>query len=342
MREEDKNGYNNYMVNYIKKVKSAKLILIFGEINLGGGGSKSLISYIQNRIFTGEEVVYIVLRERFAYLKLLIAAIWGRQLIVNGLFCCRSWVVKWIFRTKKRISLYTHESSYYFKQFIGLSGGNQRFLKNVLSKKHVLYASEWQYRNTLTFLDPQRKDFVFECLSIDAPAYNLLGKDWDRPIIGMAGFIQERKGVDRFEELATEASQLKFSWEFVWIGGKAGSKIVPKNTCVNYLGPVDGTLHFLSKIDLLLFTAYEDPLPLVILEAVVLKKRILCYKENGFVDILKGISGVAFFGPEDSNEDILAKAKRLLSNGIDHEAYERIASQFAFTGSFVERLDGIL
>ena len=108
-------------------------------------------------------------------------------------------------------------------------------------------------------------------------------------LVGGMGTVDFRKGVDVFLQVA---SKLKNDVDifFLWVGGQE-EEINYKNFQIdmNRLGleniffqkSVENPLDYLSLFDVFFISSREDPYPLVVLEAAILSKPIICFDRAG-------------------------------------------------------------
>ena len=108
-------------------------------------------------------------------------------------------------------------------------------------------------------------------------------------LVGGMGTVDFRKGVDVFLQVA---SKLKNDVDifFLWVGGQE-EEINYKNFQIdmNRLGleniffqkSVENPLDYLSMFDVFFISSREDPYPLVVLEAAILSKPIICFDRAG-------------------------------------------------------------
>jgi glycosyltransferase involved in cell wall biosynthesis len=117
-----------------------------------------------------------------------------------------------------------------------------------------------------------------------------LGIPEDAKIVCGCGSIEARKGVDIFLKVARQARKSEgFPIHFIWIGGDSESVNTMRRSVessgmsdfVHFVGhKTDVTQHF-DAADLFLLTSREDPFPLVMLEAALRGKAIVCFEQSG-------------------------------------------------------------
>ena len=165
---------------------------------------------------------------------------------------------------------------------------------------------------------------------IDEFANEKLRKQYNIPsnafLVGGMGTVDFRKGVDVFLQVA---KKLKFNSAifFLWVGGQE-NEIEYKNFQVdkNRLGlenvifqtSVENPMDFMSIFDVFFVSSREDPYPLVVLEAAMLSKPIICFdKAGGAMDFVENDCGVVI---EYLNVDgVVDKIKELKENAASIE-----------------------
>ena len=137
------------------------------------------------------------------------------------------------------------------------------------------------------------------------PVFNVMGDKmgWDRPVVAMCGLAQPRKGSDIFLEIARRLEELDFLWIGPWM---------PKEAPLNrechahleslalgnlyYSGLTDNPYAYLRGIDTFLLTSREDPNPLVVAEAMLLKRKVVVFSDTGSSRLLAERFGYVLAG----------------------------------------------
>lgn len=118
---------------------------------------------------------------------------------------------------------------------------------------------------------------------------NQYGIPEDAFLVGGIGTVDLRKGVDIFLQVARKLKDHKEIY-FLWLGGQnteTDYKIFQIDN--NRLGlrnvifqtSVNNPLDFMSSFDVFFVSSREDPYPLVVLEAAMLEKPIICFDKAG-------------------------------------------------------------
>ena len=128
----------------------------------------------------------------------------------------------------------------------------------------------------------------------------------DRPLIGMCGLAQPRKGADIFLDLAVRLPR----YDFLWIGPWAPPETLLNDEtyeryvaldCSNFYatGITENPYAYLRRLDTFLLASREDPNPLVVPEALLLGRKVMAFSETGASADLLARFGYAFTGSPD-------------------------------------------
>ncbi len=108
-------------------------------------------------------------------------------------------------------------------------------------------------------------------------------------LIGGMGTVDLRKGVDVFLQVANKLKDNSNIF-FLWVGGQE-SEIDYKNfqidksrlelNNITFQTSVKNPLDYMALFDIFLVSSREDPYPLVVLEAAMLSKPIICFDKAG-------------------------------------------------------------
>jgi glycosyltransferase involved in cell wall biosynthesis len=108
-------------------------------------------------------------------------------------------------------------------------------------------------------------------------------------LVGGMGTVDLRKGVDIFLQVANKL-KIHNDIYFLWVGGQESeSEYKLFNIDKSRLGlsnvifqtSVDNPLDYMSVFDIFFVSSREDPYPLVVLEAAMLEKPIICFEKSG-------------------------------------------------------------
>ncbi|MDZ7897034.1 MAG: glycosyltransferase family 4 protein [Arcicella sp.] len=224
-------------------------------------------------------------------------------------------------------------------------------VKENLIKNHAIDATKIKVLPSL--LPESALSFESSMIKISA-----LKKQYDIPenafLIGGIGTVDLRKGVDVFLQVAHQLKQEKDIY-FLWVGGQNTEidykifqidkdRLELKN--VVFQTSVDNPLDFMDAFDVFFVSSREDPYPLVVLEAAVLSKPIICFdKAGGAKDFVENDCGfvVDYLDIRTVKERIIElKEKPLLKIELGEnarkKALERHNQETAFQ-TFIEILN---
>ena len=128
----------------------------------------------------------------------------------------------------------------------------------------------------------------------------------DRPLIGMCGLAQPRKGADIFLDVAVRCPQYDFVWIGPWgppdtpLNGETYERYVALD-CPNFYttGLTENPYAHLQRLDAFSLSSREDPNPLVVPEALLLGRKVIAFSETGASATLLARFGYAFTGSPD-------------------------------------------
>lgn len=120
-------------------------------------------------------------------------------------------------------------------------------------------------------------------------------------VIGGMGTVDLRKGVDIFMQVASKLKN-RPDFFFMWVGGQE-KEVEYKNFLIDknrleleniiFQVSVENPLDYMSIFDIFFVSSREDPYPLVVLEAAMLSKPIICFdKAGGAKDFVENDCGV--------------------------------------------------
>ena len=110
-------------------------------------------------------------------------------------------------------------------------------------------------------------------------------------IVCGCGSIEFRKGTDIFLEVASHVSRknLNFPVHFIWVGGEAAmirrvrmqTVSSSLNNLVHFVGQTSSVIPYFEASDIFLLTSREESLSLVMLEAALCERPIICFDQSG-------------------------------------------------------------
>ena len=145
----------------------------------------------------------------------------------------------------------------------------------------------------------------------------------DKTRIGMCGDLNDRKNFDLFYRLAVENTE----YNFLWVGGKdikltLKGKKQPNN--LYWIPHVDNPYPYLNMMDYFFLTSKRDPCPIVVLEALLLNKKIIVIKNNIYTQHDKSLLEGYYELEGDSEDQICQNFSNLkLTKALYHNATDR-------------------
>lgn len=221
--------------------------------------------------------------------------------IVNGK------VVKYLSKTEATILTYVHELESIIKefhedanltfQFSDVYISPSKAVAENLVEKHSVAAEKIFFLN---YYFPIPVDLFQKMSKMDAKEKfkkYLQFSENKFYVVGM-GVGSFRKGIDLFIDAAQITNELKQNIHFVWIGElveeKMKSEILNKiatyqlQNTVTITGQLPYSLNNLLPFDLFILPSREDPYPLVILEAALMKIPSVCFANTGGIQEFVG------------------------------------------------------
>ncbi|MDI9880164.1 glycosyltransferase family 4 protein [Flectobacillus longus] len=205
---------------------------------------------------------------------------------------------------------YIHE----LRMGIEMYNGSQQAINNTLrcTQKFIACANSVKQNLMQQFEIPEQKiDILCSLLPESAQDYHIsstkvdtlkqeLGIPQDAFVVGGMGTIDLRKGTDLFVQLAHILQQQNIY--FLWIGGSHSQndfKIFSIDSQrlglhnIRFVEAVSNPLDYLAVFDIFALTSREDPYPLVVLEAALLQKPMVCFENaGGAQDLIETDAGI--------------------------------------------------
>ena len=128
-----------------------------------------------------------------------------------------------------------------------------------------------------------------------------------RRVVAMSGLAQPRKGPDIFFDLARRLPRYDFLWIGPWeppdttLNGPTVERYRSRPLDNFYVtGLTDNPYAYLRGTDVFVLTAREDPNPLVVVEALLLGKKVVAFSRTGSSRVLLDRFGYVLTGDPDS------------------------------------------
>ncbi len=183
-----------------------------------------------------------------------------------------------------------------------------------------------------------------------SPAHNAAGKVFKkgkRLVVGMCGHGSPRKGSDIFLATAEAAPQCDFLWVGGWAPEDAPENTAYKDFVVKNLpnlyvaGGVDNPFAHIDRMDLFFLSSREDPNPLVLAEAMVLGKPLLCFSKTTAVGDRLGRSAILCHGLPNV-EDAARVLKACTPQKLRAKSFRGLADPWISAFDPKEKMPGIV
>ena len=319
--------------NIINNYKLCTVVLVD---RIATGAEVSISNYIAYKNKNDIQTILIKPESKKSIIKMIVAFIYSKSVIINGLRTFVNPTVILFALLKKGIFIYLHETSWAFENnYINKYKIRTYFLKKILKKQQILCVSKKQEEYIQNHFSAYNTQVIYECIkTIDdvemSPEHiNIL----------MVASLQRRKGVDSFSKLADYAKE-KENWQFYWIGEKIEDNLYLSPN-VNWVGYRNDVATYLKKCNVFFLSSIDDPFPITCLEALYNLKKCVVYENVGTAEIISDIKGCAVYNEYDI-ESMYKAIEKVLSEDLDldkvYEIYVKISSVEAFSS----RLDNIL
>ena len=183
-----------------------------------------------------------------------------------------------------------------------------------------------------------------------APALNAAGEPFEkgeRLVVGMCGHASPRKGSDIFLATAEAAPDC----DFLWVGGWTPDELIENTAYEDFVekkppnlyvaGAVDNPYAHIGQMDLFFLSSREDPNPLVLAEAMVLRRPLLCFSKTTAVADRLGRSAILCHGLPNA-EDAVRVIKACTPEKLRSEAFRSLADSWISTFDLREKMRDIM
>ena len=185
-------------------------------------------------------------------------------------------------------------------------------------------------------------DFIPDAVLAQARATRPRERTSAAIVVGGAGYPSWRKGLGLWLQMAAHLLALvpDRPLEFRWIGVAENAELAVARHQARALGIADRIrfvpstpepLSHFAELDLFAQTSWEDPCPIVVLEAMALAKPVLCFAGSGGAPEEVGDAGIVIAGFDPRR--MAEAAARLVADpaeraSLGDRARERVARQF--------------
>jgi hypothetical protein len=183
-----------------------------------------------------------------------------------------------------------------------------------------------------------------------ARALNAAGEPFvkgERLVVGMCGHASPRKGSDIFLATAEAAPDC----DFLWVGGWTPEESIENTAYDDFVGKklpnlfvagaVDNPYAHIGQMDLFFLSSREDPNPLVLAEAMVLRRPLLCFSRTTAVADRLGRSAILCHGLPNA-EDAARVIKACAPEKLRSEAFRSLADSWISTFDLREKMRDII
>jgi glycosyltransferase involved in cell wall biosynthesis len=193
-------------------------------------------------------------------------------------------------------------------------------VKDNLSKNHAISESEIQVVHEFI---PAPEGLHIGGGAVRSEVRHEMGIPDDAKLICACGSIEGRKGPDLFLQTAERVLSKGDKPHFIWVGGLSKFVVEQKRREVASLPSLRGLVHFIGPrpevgryydaADVFFLSSREDPFPIVMLEAALHGKPIVCFGDSGGApEFVEGDAG--FVVPGFNTELAAQKLADLLSS----------------------------
>lgn len=245
-----------------------------------------------------------------------------------------------------RMAVYLHETEYGLSTFLRDDPARFEVFARLLADVPVLCASKKQQALLQRSFKASRTRVLYYTshpeLGIEPPLRDIGPPQGRRIRIVMAGSLQERKGVSLFSAAADLAHARGLDWEFAWLGASGPfTRNVNQSANVRWydchLSDAD-LFEFIRGCDVFLLSSFDDPFPLVVIEALRAFRRLVAFQAVGPAEVLAPLSGGTAIFPRHEPEAVLDAVAAALSTPVDVAGYQRLI-QLMSPASFVRRFE---
>lgn len=211
-------------------------------------------------------------------------------------------VLAWLHELGAPVISHIHELEYFMQQEMDpvkldqMFANTNYYLAGAEAAKNNLVQSHGvapELVETLHEFIPTPEQNNIDVKNIRQSICKQLGIPGNAPIIGAAGTSDWRKGADLFVQLArvTYKQDPMLGVHFVWVGGESKGIHINRlkhdlaklglGNVVHFVGAQTNFRDYLASFDVFSLVSREDCFPLVVLEAALFKKPILCFDKAG-------------------------------------------------------------
>lgn len=269
--------------------------------------------------------------------------IFSNKIIINGLKSMsddRTFFFN-ISKLSDKIYLYLHETNWVFRKVELQFPDLYPKMVELISRSNILCVSKLQEDFLKSKFGNVKTHVIYNNIEDDKinqlENFETSSRKSSTKRIVMVGSVQERKGVNFFSQVADTFTDDP-NYEFYWVGRKMQRDLYySKNVIWKDALYGDDLIEFLKNSDLFFLSSYDDPFPLVVLEAIALGLHVIASKDVGSSELLEELDGCAVFENFDPLE-VKGLIQKVLGSEIDLQKYHNIVQDFCRISSFDKRL----
>jgi glycosyltransferase involved in cell wall biosynthesis len=271
--------------------------------------------------------------------RLVLAALFSRNLLVNSLSSLNSWMVMAACLWRKDVLIYLHETDYILDQYRRAYPVRYALVAFIAARRRLLCTSELAREQYARRFNNRSATVVYECAGVEPET--ALGTAGTR--IVMVGSINQRKGAELFSRVADMARHEGLDWSFHWIGAMGTRDEMSLSGNVVWHGWKWSPAPIVEQCDVFLLSSVDDPFPLSVLEAMGMGKRIVAFDRTGIAEVIDGCPGCAVYR-EYTAEAVMECIRKVMlaSDTAVCEQVPRLAELYGSAKRFSDRLDPLL
>lgn len=312
-------------------------MLVGYDFQSEGGAWRSIYRYFRHVEAQGETVMLIDRRRQGTFRQLLAAVCFSPCILFNGIGPFYRWEGILACLWRKDILIYLHDTAHGVDSYARQHPGKFRFFRRILKRNPVLCVSEQMREYYRKEFGVNRSHVVHEAVALPTPP------DFEAGLrhIVMVGSMDERKGVPLFSEVAALAAAKNLPWKFHWVGALASRSLGELSPKVCWWGWQDAPWEFLRQSDVFFLSSMDDPLPLACLEAMMMGKRCVVYRQTGIAELIDGIRGCAVF-ENHSAADAFRGLEKVMAETPDSARLAQIAEENVSVPVFAAKIQQVI
>jgi glycosyltransferase involved in cell wall biosynthesis len=324
-------------VKVIEYYRSRNPVIVGYDFHSEGGAWRSIYRYSRFLEASCRPVLLIDRRAQFTFRRLVLAVLFCRNIIMNGLGVFYRWEGVLACIARRDALVYLHDTAFMLDAFAAAHPLKSLCMSWVLRRNRVLCVSE-QMRSLLEERYGSCKAVVVhEVVSVpealEAGPCNVN--------IVMVGSIDERKGAPLFAAVAELAKASGLNWGFHWVGSLGSRSLGRLSEAVRWWGWQDNPTEFLKRADVFFLSSIDDPQPLACLEAMAHGCRCVVYRKTGSSELVDGVGGCAVF-EEYTAAAAFACLQQVLEREPDRVALKLVVDRYCSVRAFAARVDPLL